>query len=189
MSDTALLLIDLQRDFLETTGRLPVGGADADRVIATSLLVLNHALNAGWKLIFIKNEFAKNDWLGNFLRKNSAIAGSPGAEIDPRIPVPAQARIFTKAKSDAFSNPALEGSLRADPDPVRRLVLVGVMTDACVCATARSGVRRGFEVIVLEDAVASTGDAMHRLGLTRMRRAGAQIKASGELFGADSTRS
>ena len=108
MSDTALLLIDLQRDFLETNGRLPVGGANADRVITTPLRLLNHALNLGWKLVFIKNEFAKNDWLGNFLRKNSAIAGSPGAEIDPRIPVPARAHIFSKAKSDAFSNPSLE---------------------------------------------------------------------------------
>jgi nicotinamidase-related amidase len=180
MSYTALLLIDLQRDFLETNGRLPVGRENADRVIAASLRILNHALTAGWKLIFIKNEFKKRDWLGNFSRNNSAIAGSPGAEIDPRIPVPGNAEIFSKAKSDAFSNPALEASLKVGS--IRQIVMLGLMTEACVCATASSAVRRGFKVLIIADAVASLEDVAHQRGLERMRQAGAEIKESAELL-------
>ena len=180
MSDTALLLIDLQRDFLETNGRLPVGGENADRVIATSLRILNHARTAGWKLIFIKNEFKKHDWRGNLSRNNAAIAASPGAEIDPRIPVPADAEIFSKAKSDGFSNPALEASLKASA--IRQIVMLGLMTEECVCDTASSALRRGFKVVIVANAVASSEDALHHRGLAKMREAGAEIKESGELL-------
>jgi nicotinamidase-related amidase len=51
-------------------------------------------------------------------------------------------------------------------------VLCGLETDVCVAQSALGLLDRGLRVIVVEDAVASPGNA-HAAGLERMRRAGA----------------
>jgi nicotinamidase-related amidase len=104
--------MDLQRDFLEENGRMPVGKNDADPVIASANRLLKHAESAGWLQVFIKNEYRKADWIGNLFRKGAAIEGSIGAEIDPRIPLPTGALVVSKAKPDAFTNLALAEILR-----------------------------------------------------------------------------
>lgn len=180
MVDTALLLLDLQRDFLEADGRLTVGKGNAEPVILSANRLLNHAAKAGWKPILIKNEFRKRDWIGNFLRNDAAIEGAAGAEIDPRVPLPAMAPTFSKSRSDAFTNPALERTLK--DASIRRLVVVGVMTEACVCATVKSAIRRGFEVTVVSDGVASTKESLKQSGLKEMQRAGAGLKECVEIL-------
>lgn len=182
MINTALLLLDLQRDFLEADGRLTVGKENAEPVIQSANRLLSHAQSAGWKLVFVKNEFRKRDWIGNFFRNHAAIEGAAGAQIDPRVAVPATAPIFVKSRPDAFTNPGLEKMLR--DASIRRLIVLGVMTEACVCATVKGAIRRGFEVTVVSDGVASMEAASKQSGLKKMQCAGAGIKDCPELLGA-----
>jgi nicotinamidase-related amidase len=63
----------------------------------------------------------------------------------------------------------------------RTAVLVGLETDVCVAHSALGLLRRGFQVVVVEDAVASPGEA-HERGLERMRRAGALITGAKSLY-------
>src|SRR5208282_3149341 len=114
--------LDLQRDFLEADGRMSVGVKNGARVITTANRLLRHARGAGWKEIFIKNEFPRADQIGNLFRNGAAIQGSVGAEIDPRIHLPADGLVLSRSKSDAFTNPVLAavlGSLR-----IRHLVIL-----------------------------------------------------------------
>jgi nicotinamidase-related amidase len=53
-------------------------------------------------------------------------------------------------------------------------VLCGLETDVCVAQSALGLDDRGFRVVVVEDAVASTG-ASHEQGLARMRDAGLEL--------------
>jgi nicotinamidase-related amidase len=169
---TAVLLIDLQRDFLEKTGRLPVSPEDADAVIRVANRLVEHAGKKGWTPVFIKNEFSPSDWLGNALRNKSALAGSPGAEIDPRVDYRSDSITFVKSESDSFSNPQLEPFLRKQG--IEKLIVMGVMAEGCVRATAVRPMKTGYRVVVVSDAVPSTAQWKKRLGFWAMRRAGAE---------------
>jgi nicotinamidase/pyrazinamidase len=63
---------------------------------------------------------------------------------------------------------------------VKRLIVGGLATDYCIKQTALDGLRQGFEVVVLEDAVRGVnlkpGDA--RQALDDMKRAGAELRTS-----------
>jgi nicotinamidase-related amidase len=180
VNKTALLALDLQRDFLRTDGRMSVGAINADIVIATANRMLSHAEFAGWKLILIKNDYRKADRIGNFIRKGAAIEGSIGAEIDPRIRVPAAAAIFTKSKPDAFTNPKLAEIFKGEG--IQNLVILGVMAEGCVRATVKSAIRTGFSVTVISDGVASSRDFLKGAGLESMKKAGATLKECAEIL-------
>jgi nicotinamidase-related amidase len=173
---TALLLIDLQRDFLETSGRMPVAPGDANVVVSVANLLLKHAEKKGWNCVFIKNEFSPNDWFGNFLRRGAAIAGTSGAQIDPRVNQAADTVSFPKCRANAFRNPSLQTYL--DEHNIKKLIVIGLMADACVRATVRHAVRQGYQVIVIPEAVPSDRHWKKSLGFWGMRRAGARFMTS-----------
>src|ERR1700677_4558574 len=179
MSRTVLLLIDLQRDFLETDGRLPVPAGDANRVIAVANRMIEHGQKAGWTMIWIKNEFRWTQFLGNIDRKYAAMKGSCGAEIDPRIKCSTEFTMVVKCCADGFSNARLETVLK-DLAP-ERIVALGLMTDECVQETARGAIGRGYRVEVIEDGVASMGESDHQKGLANLRASGATMRRSEDI--------
>jgi len=180
MDHTALLLIDLQRDFLEANGRMAVSAADASQVVSLANRLIQHGESAGWKLIFIKNEYPKSDLIGNLFRKGAAIEGSRGAELDPRVIVPFSGLVLTKSRPDAFTNPEVEETLTSGA--VHQLVVLGVMAEGCVRATVKGAIGRGFGVTVVSDAVASSRGLFWRFGMRSMKNAGAIAKVSSEIL-------
>lgn len=180
MNDTALLLLDLQRDFLEMSGRMPISAGNADIVISSANRLVRHAERAGWKQIFIKNEFLKSDWIGNLFRKRAAIKGSLGAEIDPRVVFPAGSSVISKSRPDAFTNPALAEVLGSAG--IRRIVILGVMAEGCVRTTVKGARNRGFSVTVVSDGIASSRDFLKRFGLKSIRKAGASVRECSEIL-------
>jgi nicotinamidase/pyrazinamidase len=114
------------------------------------------------------------------------VQGTPGAEFHPELRLPAATEIVSKGmdpRSDAYSCFQAEA---ADGSPfaaalgehgVSRLFVGGLATDYCVKATVVDGTQAGFEVIVLEDAVAAVdlapGDGAR--ALDEMRAAGALL--------------
>ncbi len=179
MRNTGLLLIDLQRDFLEPAGRLPVGDKQADNVIECSLRLIASCGNRGVQPIFIVNQFSARDRLGNFFRRHSAIAGSAGAEIDPRL-ASQGFPCFTKESSDAFSNPELDIFVRARG--INHLIIVGVYAEGCVLATVKGAIKRGYEVTVASDGVESNKKWKKQLAFWDLRRRGANIVSSNEIL-------
>lgn len=180
MSRTLLLLIDLQRDFLETDGRLLVPAGDAARVIAVANRMIEHAQKAGWTMVWIKNEFRWTQFFGNISRKFAAMKGSRGAEIDPRIHCSTDYPMVVKCCADGFSNARLEAMLK-DVAP-QRIVALGLMTDECVQETTKGVIRRGYRVEIIEDGVASMEEADHQKGLANMRASGAILRRSADIL-------
>ncbi len=180
MNDTALLLLDLQRDFLEAGGRMPISARNADIVISSANRLVRYAERAGWKQIFIKNEFRKSDWLGNLFRKRAAIEGSVGAEIDPRVVVPTSGSVISKSRPDAFTNPALVEILNSAG--ICDVVILGVMAEGCVRATVKSARKMGFSVTAVSDGIASHRDFLKLLGLRSMQKAGASVRKCSEIL-------
>jgi nicotinamidase/pyrazinamidase len=183
--DDALLVVDLQRDFLPG-GALGVAGGD--EVLAVANAQIERFAAAGAPVV------ASRDWhpaghcsftaCGGIWPEH-CVAGTAGAEFAPDLRLPADAVLVHKATTvdkDAYS--AFEGTdlaARLRDLGVGRVFLVGLATDYCVLRTALDARRLGFEVVVLENGVRavdlSPGDGER--ALERMREAGCRIVAAG----------
>jgi len=172
----ALLLIDFQDDFLADDGRMPVARDQVEPVLAATRAAIAQAQARGDLIIEIGNEFRAHDLVGNLIRRGAAVAGSPGTRWDPRFAA-SGAVYLAKWKSDAFCNPALEKLLREHR--IQDVIVAGLYARACVAATTRAALARGFQAHVLGDAVACRSDTSRKAALGRMGRRGAQIVPDG----------
>ena len=178
MENTGLLLIDLQRDFLQPSGRMFVGKKQADSVIECARRLISFALSNDVQPILIVNQFSVHDRFGNFFRRYAAIAGSVGAEIDPRI-ASQGFPCFTKETSDAFSNAELNDFLRGQG--ITHLIIIGVYAEGCVLTTAKGAMKRGYEVTIASNGVESNKEWKKRLALWDIQRRGAHIVSSTDI--------
>jgi nicotinamidase-related amidase len=163
----ALLLIDFQYNFLADDGRLRVARNHVEPVLAAVRRAVDSAKDRGNLIVRVGNEFKPHDVIGNLLRRHAAIAGSTGARWDPRFDVNGSTYV-SKWKSDAFCNPALQEVL--SDHEVGRLAVAGLFARACITSTVKSAKDRGFEVLLLEDAIACKSDASRRVAISRLEQ-------------------
>lgn len=188
--DTALLLIDLQRDFCPG-GALAVPGGDLVIPVANRLLL---AAPPAQPL------YATRDWhpadsdhfqpSGEWPRH--CVANSDGARFHPKLALPPYAQIVSKGaepSSDGYSafegtlsdGTALEQDLRARG--VSHLMVGGLATDYCVRHSVLDALARGWAVTVVTDAIAPVdlraGDGDR--ALQEMKTAGATLRPSHQL--------
>jgi biuret amidohydrolase len=173
---TALLMIDMQRDFLDPDGYLAAAGYDLGGVraaIAPARRLLDAARAAGVPVVHTRQGYrpdlrelpphkrARVDAgtspigrpgpLGRFL-----IRGEPGHELVPELAAMPGEVVVDKSGCGAFWGTDLAAVLAAAG--TRSLILAGVTTDVCVHSTLREARDRGFECLVARDACGS-GDA------------------------------
>jgi nicotinamidase-related amidase len=171
----ALLLIDFQKDFLSPDGRLPVAQNQVLPVLQAASQALSEFRSQGLPVVAVGNEFRRGDPF-NLFRRFASIQGSPGAAWDQRLPIDG-AQYFPKWGGSAFGNPALEPWLR--DRGVTGLVLTGLQAKACVTATAKDAVKRGFRVFTIDEAIACASDATRERALTRLHATGVVRLRSG----------
>jgi len=174
-SSTALLVIDMQVDFLSDEGRLPVDLARVFDLISSVNTAIASCQARGISVVHIGNEFPRFS-VANVFRRFAAIQGTPGAALDPRVRRQGT-RYFPKRKSDAFTNPELPALLSRMG--IRTLLLAGVFAGGCVRATARGAIARGYHAVVLADCVASRSDRSTSRALQDMRAVGASVVHAG----------
>jgi nicotinamidase/pyrazinamidase len=161
--DTALLIIDVQNDFC-TNGALEVPGNE--RVIEPLSRAAECFAAAGLPVL------ASRDWHPPVTRHFSAYGGvwpphcvqeSRGAAFHTALRLPLGTLIISKGMDpDSDSYSAFDG-ISADGRSlqkileelqVRHLYIGGLATDYCVCSSVLDARKAGFEVTVLEDAIA-----------------------------------
>lgn len=153
----ALLLIDVQNDFLP-------GGSLAVPFGDEIIPVLNRYIEAFSKASL--PVYASRDWHPpdhcSFRAQGGiwpphCIAGSQGAEFSPKLALPANVAIISKAtnlNADAYSDfdePDLEQHLRQSG--ISRLFIGGLATEYCVLYTVRDALARSFDVLLLLDGI------------------------------------
>jgi nicotinamidase-related amidase len=189
----ALLIIDMQRDFLEPGGFGESLGNDVSllrRTIDPIRRLLEQTRAAGLTVIHTR-EGHRPDLAdlptAKKLRGNPSLAigdcgamgrllvrGEPGHDIIAELyPQPGEP-IIDKPGKGAFYATDLEAILRHRG--IRQLIVCGVTTEVCVNTTVREANDRGFDCLVLEDCVGSYFPEFQDIGL-RM------IKAQGGIFG------
>ena len=171
-STTALLIIDMQRDFLEPGGFGESLGNDVSllrRTIEPLRAVLARARATGLRVIHTREGHLPDlsDCPPAKLHRGSPSMriGDPGPKgrilirgefghdiIDELEPVPGEL-VVDKPGKGAFYATEL-GAVLADA-AVTSLVVTGVTTEVCVHTTVREANDRGYECLVLADCVGS----------------------------------
>jgi nicotinamidase/pyrazinamidase len=182
---TALLVTDMQRDFLPG-GTLPVPGAEA------LIPRINHYVaqfeNSGAPIYFSRDWHPADH--GSFRARGGpwpahCVADTPGAGFPALIPLPGNASIISKGtQRDREGYSAFDGTKFAEllrQRGVQELWVAGVALDYCVRATTLDALKQGLRAVVLIDAVravdAAPGDGER--ALQELMDAGARVHSWG----------
>jgi ureidoacrylate peracid hydrolase len=179
-ASTALVIIDLQNDFLSPDGAYARGGASSPQalVLPAKIARVAKALKACGGMVaasqFTLWPDAKGDpmiaphllTLRPFLRRGDFAPGSRGQanveEIAPLVDVS-----VCKVAYSAFFNTQLDWVLRhAGMDTV---VVCGIVTNGGVASTVRDAHMREYHTLVLEDGCAAFSKATHDASIADMR--------------------
>jgi biuret amidohydrolase len=187
---TALLIIDMQRDFLEPGGFGSALGNDVS-LLASAVeplqQVLATAREIGMPIIHTREghrpdmtdcppaKFARGEFIGTDSPKGRIlIRGEYGHDIiDDLAPLPGEP-VIDKPGKGSFHGTSF-GELLQERG-ITSLVVTGVTTEVCVHTTVREANDRGYECLVLSDCVGSYFPEFQRVGLQ-------MIAAQGGIFG------
>jgi nicotinamidase-related amidase len=182
----ALVIIDMQRDFLEPGGFGAALGNDVSRlkgVVAPTRRLLDAARAAGMFIVHTREGHppdlgdlppAKRRRGRGALRIGDKgpmgrilVQGEPGHDIIPELePIPGEA-VVDKPGKGAFYATNLDLILRNRD--IAQLVICGVTTEVCVNTTAREANDRGYECLVLSDCTGSYFPEFHEQALRMMQ--------------------
>jgi acyl-CoA reductase-like NAD-dependent aldehyde dehydrogenase len=154
----ALLLVDVQRDFLERPGLSP---AEPDLVLALRRLLEGWRAR-GWPVVHVRT-CTQPDGSGRMPHWQirgvlTCVADTPGYEPPEPLAALADEPVLHKQFFSAFDCTDLLPTLRQAG--VDTLVVAGLYTHGCVRATVLDAYALGFEVLVADEAIAST-EAVH----------------------------
>ena len=193
VSKTALVIIDMQRDFLEPGGFGEALGNDVallSAAIGPCRRLLAAARAAGLLIIHMREGHrpdlsdappAKIERGAPGKRIGDAgpmgrilVRGEAGHDIIPELyPLPTEP-VIDKPGKGAFFATDLHAILQHRG--IKQLVVTGVTTEVCVNTTVREANDRGFDCLVPEDCVGSYFPEFQQMGLK-------MIKAQGGIFG------
>ncbi|QIM52269.1 cysteine hydrolase family protein [Hydrogenophaga crocea] len=191
---TALLVIDMQRDFCSPGGYADQAGLDIARmraVVAQVQRLLAAARGAGLPVVHTREghlpdlsdcppaKLARSIAAGAPIGSAGPLGrllvrGEQGHDFVPELRPLAGEHVIDKPGYGAFHRTTLGPLLEALG--VRRLILCGVTTEVCVHSTLREAVDRGFECLTVGDATAASRPALQAPAL-------AMIGVEGGIFG------
>ncbi|HZU83587.1 MAG TPA: isochorismatase family cysteine hydrolase [Polyangiaceae bacterium] len=189
----ALVIIDMQRDFLEKGGFGETLGNDVSLLgaaVRPCRAVLDAARRRGMLVVHTREGHrpdlsdaprAKVERGAPALRIGARgpmgrilVRGEPGHDIVPELYPRGGEPVVDKPGKGAFYATDLEVILKGRG--VETLIVCGVTTEVCVHTTVREANDRGFRCIVPGDCCGSYFPEFHRVGLE-------MIKAQGAIFG------
>ena len=192
LGHAALVIIDMQRDFVEPGGFGESLGNDVSllrRIIPACRSVL-HAWRAAGGLVVHTREAhlpdlsdcppAKRERGTPSLRIGDEgpmgrilVAGEPGNAIIPELaPVPGEIALDKPGKGAFYATP-LHDLLRQAA--VTHLVFMGVTTEVCVQTSMREANDRGYDCLLLEDCTESYFPRFRQAALEMVRAQGAIV--------------
>lgn len=191
LAHTALIMIDMQRDFVEPGGFGEALGNDVSLVrsaIEPCKRVLDAARKAGIMIIHTR-EGHRSDltdcpaakltrggktFIGEKGPKGRILVrGEQGHDIIPELYPKEGEPVIDKPGKGAFYQTDLHAILQNRD--IKTLIICGVTTEVCVNTTAREANDRGYECIIPEDCVASYFPAFQKYALEMIKAQGAIV--------------
>ena len=171
----ALLIIDMQRDFVLPAAALCVAGALPSVPVVRRLL--DRARDRGWPVFHVVREHAPDGGDAEPCRRHLfragggvCVAGTTGAAVvDELTPLPGE-RKLVKTRFSGFYRTSLEDELRALG--VSTVLVAGTQYPNCVRGTAVDALYRDFRVIVVSDACSAQTPEVAEANIRDMRGMG-----------------
>ncbi|GAB3881355.1 cysteine hydrolase family protein [Terrabacter terrigena] len=184
---TALVLVDMQRDFVEPDGAFARLGVDVSMYEAMRprlRQLLEEARRAGVLVVHVQmsslpgrrsdspaqirfNLRMHESAHGRAAPLHYTQVGSRGQEFVDDLAPRADEMVVPKWRSSAFWGTSLDLLLRSNG--IETVVVTGCTTEGCVESTARDAMFSDYYVVVAEDCVASDDAAQHDASLFLMR--------------------
>lgn len=180
----ALLIIDMQRDFVLPGAPLCVAGAHPSLPVARRLL--DEARARRWPVFHVVREHAPDGSDAETFRRHLfeegdgfCVVGAPGcAIVDELAPLPGE-RKLVKTRFSAFYRTDLEQQLRELG--VHTVVIGGTQYPNCVRGTAVDALYRDFRVMVVTDACSAQTPEVAEANIRDMRGMGIQCAPLADL--------
>lgn len=182
-TDCALLVIDMERDFVDAGAVQETPGGRA--IVPAINRLIGWARRHGMPVIFT-HEMHRADHSDYGIELEfdpvHCLEGTPGCELTDGLDVqPGDYRIRNKRRYDCFVGTDLDLLLRARG--IRNLVCCGVTTHCCVMSTVYSARNLDYRVIVPTDAVAAVSAAHQAAALLCMSDVFAYLSRVDEIVG------
>lgn len=187
MPKQALIMIDMQRGFLDSASPLCIPAAEATIPACAALIGRCH--EAGVPVIYaVRHYRADGSDVEKARAKTWAEGGKPMSEVcdenmsdafPESFEVLASDHVFVKPRFSAFFATSLDLVLRRLG--VQTVVLAGTTTPNCIRTTCYDALSLDYDVVVLSDCTSSVTDAVQAANLEDMQRIRAEIMTLEEL--------
>ena len=184
---TALIMVDMQRDFIEPSGMFASLGIDLSMYKESRpklAALLAAARRAGTTVIHLQNtalpgrmsdspaQIRFNLRMHKDARKNQpplryTLPGTPGHEFASEFTPLESEVVVRKYRSSGFWGTNLDMILRSNG--IKTVVVGGCTTEGCVESTARDAMFNDYYVVIPEDCVASDDRSQHDASMLLMR--------------------
>lgn len=167
MSKSALLIIDMVKDFTDPEGL--VFYPKNREILPRISRVLKSCRERGLLVVFLQhcNRKGKFDRKAAAMRPN-CIEGSGGEEIDPMLEVQDTDYVIRKRRYSGFFGTDLDLVLRENG--VKNVIIAGTKTNCCIRATVTDAFYLDYDVYVLSDCVATDSEEANRMHLDEIGR-------------------
>ena len=159
-SSTAVLVVDMLKDFFSDGGAMVLDGGDV--LYEPHRELLGAARDIGMPVFWLNQDLPPDDSLFQ-TRAVHCLSGTWGAEIVDEIPVDASDIIISKRRYSGFFQTTLDLNLRERG--IDTVIVTGVVTNICVRSTVHDAFFLSYKVIVPEDLVMATSDQAQEVTL------------------------
>ncbi|PXM35504.1 isochorismatase [Klebsiella variicola] len=180
MSDfknTALILVDPYNDFLSRRGQawlMLKNVVLSNGMIGKARSILEAARNKGMTVAYAPHNRWRPGGLGGrkylhptqFMQERSHIfaEGKAGGRFLPEL-APAQDDIIASEHSCSSGFAGTDLHQQLQDRSITHLIIIGLITNSCIEATARSAIDLGYHVTLVTDAVAAFTPVEHELAI------------------------
>lgn len=185
-ANTALVIVDMQHDFLDDGA--PCKVEDGRRIVPALERLLKECRTLRVPVVHVHTVWRKDGadvppftTSAEFLKRGLR-EGEPGTQIISELkPLPTEG-VVTKKRYSGFYLTDLELHLRSLG--VTYMVVGGVATNFCVRATVQDACYRDFVPVVVSDCVTSDTQKEHEQSLEDIQKGFGQVKSLDEVIGA-----
>lgn len=181
---TALIMIDMQRAYLDKASPWCIKGAEA--TLPSCVELVESCRERGIPVIFVVRQYSEDGRdlehprVKNWLEAGKPVTPSSRGPLSPELPAefafgPGDYKIV-KPRFSAFFGTELDALLRELGRD--SLVLAGTTTPNCIRTTAFDAIALGYNTAAAADCTSSQTEEIQRLNLEDMARIGVQLMKS-----------
>ncbi|WP_213951299.1 cysteine hydrolase family protein [Tepidanaerobacter syntrophicus] len=180
MKDTALLIIDMVKDFTNPNGA--VFYPQNRKILPKIRTIINKCREKDILIIFLRHSYRKNKYDKNLVNmRPNCIEGTGGDEIDEMLPVDEEKDyVIKKRRYSGFFGTDLDLVLRENN--IKNVIITGTKTNCCIRATVADAYYLNYNVYVISDCVATNDEIVNQIYLTDISKYFGHVITSEELF-------